>query len=138
LSNGIELVVELTPGDLEPSHRAHGTAVQEFMDYAHETPGVVVVDTPATTGEASKGSWEPIVLAIASPTSVAIVRMFRLWLQRDRARSVKVKICSGEQPSVEVEAKGENVSLRALQDTVEAALKASSDMKELYFDSCSY
>lgn len=130
LSNSIELSVELEVEGLKPSHPAHEAAVQEFTDYAHETAGVAVVDTPVSTTEASKGSWEPLVLSIASPTSVAVVRMFRLWLQRDRARSVKVKIRSGEQPPVQVEANGQNVSLRALQDAVESALKASEDTRK--------
>jgi hypothetical protein len=130
LSNSIELSVELTLEGLKPSHRAHEIAVQEFTEYARETPGVAVVDAPGDAAAAAKGSWEPLVISIASPTSIALVRMFRLWLQRDRRRSVKVKIHSGEQPPVEVEADGENVSLQALQSAVESALKASRDTRK--------
>jgi hypothetical protein len=130
LSNGIELSVELALEGLEPSHRAHEAAAQEFAEYVRETPGVAVVDAPAQTTEASKGSWEPLVISIASPTSIAVIRMFRLWLQRDRRRSVKVKIRSGGQPPVEVEADGENVSLQALQSAVESALKASGETRK--------
>jgi len=63
----------------------------------------------------------------ASPSS----ELFRLWLQRRIVRrSVKVKIRSGEQPPVKVEADGENISLQVLQSAVESALKASRDTKK--------
>ena len=128
MSQTIKLSVELALEGLERTHRAHEAAVHELTEYAHETPGVAVVEATGEATDGAKGSWEPLVLSVASPT--ATVAIFRLWLQRDRRRSVKVKIHSGKQAPVEVEADGENISLHALQSAVEAALKAARDTRK--------
>ena len=129
LSQNIELSVELAVEGLQPTHRAHQAAVSDFIEYANETPGVSVDDVQADAPAGTKGGWEPLVLSVASPTAAGVVTMFRLWLRRDRRRSVKVTLTSPDGPPVEVEASGENISLDALKAAVESAIKASSGKK---------
>lgn len=125
LSQDLSLAVELSADGLEPTHRAHQAAVQDFIDFTNETPGVHLSRVPVEPSGGTKGAWEQLVLEVASPSgAAAVVALFRLWLHRDRKRSVRVTIRTDDRPPVEVEANGESISLDALKAAIEAAFKS--------------
>ncbi len=119
--------VEPSVEGLEPTERAHQAAIQDLVDFVDETSGVAVVSVPADPTPLTKGSWEPLLLSVGSPT--AVVAVIRLWLRRDRRRSVKVRVALPDADPVEIEASGEAISLSGLQSALESAVKAVRDVK---------
>jgi hypothetical protein len=60
--------------------------------------------------------------------AAALVRGWRLWLQRDRRRSLRVTVKEAGELKTEIIINGDNVSLETLENAIGAA--ASSDRQE--------
>ena len=121
--NECSILVGLTVGPLTPGDSAHQVAVDEFRDLAGHTDGLTLGQRTLAPAAGTKGGWEQIFITVSS--SAAVVRLFRLWLQRDRRRSITVEIESEQDEAVTLTVNGEAVSLDALQRAVDAALKQS-------------
>jgi hypothetical protein len=119
------VTIELRIEGLRPTDRAHQVAAQDFVEYVRETRGVQLSKTRADGLAGIKGGLDQIALELASPATVTgLVAVLRLWLRRDRKRSVHVKVTSDTQ-TVEAEASGEGISLDALKSALETALKTT-------------
>jgi hypothetical protein len=127
LQQDVMLTVELTTQGVGSTDRSHQANVQDFIDYTNEISGVKLASGLSEPSAGTKGGWEQIVLEVASPG--AVVALFRLYLHRDRRRSVRVTIKSGHQPDVEIEATGEAISLDALKTAVEAAFRSTGKQR---------
>ncbi|MDB4872416.1 MAG: hypothetical protein JWL97_3420 [Gemmatimonadales bacterium] len=123
MSKDFTVLVELGILDLPQSHQACLAATEDFVSYVREMTGVAKLPEPAGNALGSKGSWEQIALSVSSPA--ALVAVCRLWLQRDRKRSLRIKVQSGDLPPMEVTAEGDAISLKALERAIESSLKST-------------
>lgn len=122
------VTVELLIEGLQPTDRAHQVAAQDFVEYVRETSAVQLTKVHAEGPVGTKGALDQIALELASPATVTgLVAVVRLWLRRDRKRSVRVKITTSDTRTVEAEASGEGISLDTLQSALETALKTTQN-----------
>ena len=120
------VTIELRIEGLRPTDRAHQVAAQDFVEYVRETRGVQLSKTRADGLAGIKGGLDQIAIELASPaTMTGLVAVLRLWLRRDRKRSVHVKVTTSDTKTVEAEASGEGISLDALKSALETALKTT-------------
>jgi hypothetical protein len=116
--------VETILGDATASHPAWIASDEELRsDLADERYLRVDASGAPTTGD--KGLAHDLFLGLGSPAAVAgAVRIFRLWLQRDRRRAAKVEIDNGKGKPVTVTVSTEAGSVELLQKALEDALKS--------------
>jgi len=116
------IVVEVALEDLPPAHAATTAARAELEGNSTGLAGV----TPATFSQSipgTKGSLTELAYVVASPSgAAALVAAWRLWLNRDRRRTLKVRM-DDESGSSMLEVTGEAVSLSALQRAIDSALR---------------
>jgi hypothetical protein len=120
----VDLFIQLEVGGLDPDHPAHEVAMDEFMADAREAAELEVSERNAASHGSKGGVLQELVLTVsAAPSSaVAVVQLVKLWLRRDRHRSIHVTIRQeGEEP-VTVEATGDSLSLDAFEKIVNKAL----------------
>jgi hypothetical protein len=127
----IDIEVRLEVSGLDHENPAFELATQEFVSDARETPELDVserrrsasdegVATPVTKG----GILQELVLIASAPSSAAtVVSLCRLWLKRDRHRSISLNIKRPGKKPVAVEASGDNVSLGTLEKVIESAFR---------------
>lgn len=127
LSGYVQMWVEPSVEGLESSDSAYQAAIQDLVDFTNDTSGVALISGSVDQAPLTKGSWEPLLMSVGSPTAVAA--LFRLWLHRDRKRSVKVRVAVPDAAPIEIEASGEAISLTSLQAALESAVKATLDAK---------
>jgi hypothetical protein len=128
-----ELTLTITPrlSGASVVHPAVESALHELVADAQHAAGVKlsIVDREATPGH--KGTLQEVALALTAPGAVAgVVQIFRLWLGRDRRRSIDVSINRPGQDPVELHVSGDGISLDALQKAVDSAIQADEDTSE--------
>jgi hypothetical protein len=125
MSTQVQMQVELTIDGLSKDHSARMQAVEEFLSDVDDEPGVVVKQQETTAQESlSKGGIQELILAPGSASALwAIVRITKLWLARDRRRTIDLSISRPGSEPLTVHASGENLSLETLESTVRRALE---------------
>jgi hypothetical protein len=110
---------------LDNHHQAVGLAFSELVNDVNEYPELIV-DTTGSVEAGKKGWLEDTIFTVTSAGGAAtLVQLVKLWLQRDRKRSLRVTVNRpGEDPFV-VEAGGDNMSVDGLKFAVEETLKHS-------------
>lgn len=79
------------------------------------------MDLPAD--DASKGPLTELVVSVSTSGGVAaLVKIVRIWLGRDRKRSLQVTVRTAENATT-YKISGEGVSVETLQDALEAAVR---------------
>ena len=129
MAQRVSLWIEPKVLGLPPTHAASLTAMEDFIAYVHESPDVDKLPEFQHGTAGAKGSWEQIVLSVGSPA--AIVAICRLWLQRDRKRSLHVKLESNDLPSMEITVEGDNISLKSLEQAIESSLRSANDNEQI-------
>lgn len=111
----------LSPDD-EPLQAATAELIADLRDV--DDVRVTEEDRTASTGHKGqstghKGQWQDLVLALGGPSVVAgVVSVFRLWLSRDRRRSLTlVATRPGEEP-LRIEISGEHIAEETVRDAV--------------------
>jgi hypothetical protein len=128
---GIEVLIELEVGELTPSDPAYRVAGQDFISFARHSSDIRLIESPEAGKSSSKGTWDQLLLSVASPSAAAAaVALFRLWLQRDRRRSIKVEIRAAGSNPIQMTAEGDNVSLDVLQKALTSTLDASRQLEK--------
>ncbi|KAB1948565.1 hypothetical protein F8271_02210 [Micromonospora sp. ALFpr18c] len=110
----------LTPAD-EPLQAATAELVADLR----EVDGLRVTeeDTPAV---GQKGQWTDLVIALGGPSVVAgAVTVFRLWLGRDRRRSLTLTAWRAGADPLRIEISGDNVAERTVHEAVQRLLGAT-------------
>ncbi|WP_208565733.1 effector-associated constant component EACC1 [Micromonospora antibiotica] len=104
----------------EPLQRA----TSELIVDLREVVGLRVTEED-TPGTGHKGGMNDLVIALGGPSVVAgVVTVVRLWLSRDRRRSLIVRSARpGEEP-VWIEITGDNIAERTVHETVQRLLGA--------------
>ena len=130
MTNRIELAVTLGLSHLARGHRAEEAAVADFLSDVREIAGVSVRQRDVM-GESGKGALQDVILALSGPGAAAgIVQVVRLWLNRDRNRSIVVRMQKPDEQPLEIRASGNNVSLESLQNAILASLEANKAESE--------
>jgi hypothetical protein len=120
----VDFSVQLEVAGLDPDHPAFEAAMNEFMADARDATEFEVSEHNAVSHENKGGVLQELVLtASAGPSSaVAVVQLVKLWLRRDRHRSIEVTIQQEGKEPVTVEANGDNLSLDAFEKVVNKSL----------------
>jgi hypothetical protein len=125
----ISVQVELSSAGLDASHPAMESAVANFVADVRGTQGLAPSDSGVpVTGK--KGSLEAIGVALSSPAAIAaLARIVRLWLERDRDRSVDVVVGDAGSADRRIIVSGNNISTASLEYALKAAFEVA-DRKE--------
>lgn len=125
-----ELTLVLVPhlAGASAGHPAVEAATRELYADGSETLGVKTSLVGHPPEDGAKGALQDLTFAISAPGAIAgLVRVFRLWLARDRRRSIDVTIARPGAESTKLHVSGDSVSLEALQQVVDSALRAERD-----------
>jgi hypothetical protein len=120
----VDFLVQLEVAGLDPDHPAFEAAMDEFTADARDATELKVSERNAVSHGNKGGVLQELVLtASAGPSSaVAVVQLVKLWLRRDRHRSIHVTIRQEGKKPVTVEASGDNLSLDAFEKVVNKSL----------------
>ena len=120
----VDFLIQLDVSGLDPDHPAHETAMDEFMADAREAAELEVSECNAVSHGSKGGVLQELVLnGSAAPSSaVAVVQLVKLWLRRDRHRSIQVTIRQEGKKPVTVEASGDQMSLDTFEKIVNKTL----------------
>jgi Effector Associated Constant Component 1 len=123
ISMTIDFLVQLVPG-LDQDHPAFEAAMEEFTRDARDAVEFKVAERSAISHGSKGGVLQELVLtASATPSSaVAMVQLVKLWLKRDRHRSIQVTIRQEGKEPVTVEASGDTLSLDSFEKIVTKTL----------------
>jgi len=119
--------LRLQPGlsTLTLADEALQSASEELAADLHDVADLRIIreDTPAP---GKKGQWSDVILALGGPSAVAgVVRIFHLWLDRDRRRSLTlIKDLGGEKP-LTIKITGDSVSEATVRDAVQQLIRAA-------------
>lgn len=121
----VEVSFELSVADLPADHPAVDSAIEDLRAEARAGREVIVeelvVSAPGEKGAVIK--W--VAKALTPGGDSAIVRLFELWLGRDRRRSAEVTISvPGSADPTVIKVTLENGSLEALSKALEVASEA--------------
>ena len=113
---------------LDQNHQVVELAHDELVDDLRDSPDLTVQSVGAPR-PGSKGWAEDTAVLIGSLGGGAtLVKLVKLWLGRDKKRSVKVSIKRPTKPPIVIEATGENMSIDGLNSAIEQALNADNDL----------
>jgi hypothetical protein len=120
-----EITVDADIRGIDRAHPAFQGSWGELLADLRATPGVHPQERDVAAEPTVKGKgWETelIVGLTGTGTITGIVQAFKLWLGRDRRRSVTVTVHSGGQEA-RYEISGENISTDTLQTALGAAVE---------------
>jgi hypothetical protein len=129
MAGQVELRVAPSVEGLDKGHPALEAAADEFYDNLRQLSGIKVQERDVgTTQFGFKGVLQHLVLMPDGPAAAwATVKMAKLWLSRDRQRSLTVTIdCPGQEPRT-ITASGDIVSAEALERAIHDAFGADAD-----------
>jgi hypothetical protein len=120
MSNMVQMRVELGMGGLPKGHLAYIQAAEEFLHDVQNEPGIAVEENNADRQSSStKGGVQELLLAPGSAgIALAAVRIMKLWLSRDRRRTIDISITRPGSEPLTVHASGESISLETLENAV--------------------
>jgi hypothetical protein len=121
--------VEIGLAGLERGHPATQLAAEEFWYDVGAEPTLTVEDTGGPlTG--TKGVEQVLTVVLTSPVAMySLVKIVKLWLGRDRDRSVSVSFDSPEGAASTVTVDGEKISIDLLEKALHEALGAMESNK---------
>ena len=109
-------------------------AVDDFREDVRASREIELVQGSPAPRDNSKGVFETIVVGLGGPAGVAasaaaLARIMRLWLERDRDRSLTIKLPDSKGAGTEIKISGENVSNDAILKAVERVLDSKGKKK---------
>jgi hypothetical protein len=123
LTNELQFQLTVDIANMDRHHPSTELAVRELLDDLNDTPNVSTKTGGGQSQDGTKGTLDTL-LVTATPLAIpAIVRLFRLWLTRDKDRSVNITITKSNQPSTTVNITGDNISSQALEQVITESFK---------------
>lgn len=115
-----EISVEGRVAGLDVGHPAALNACAELLADLKSVPELEAAERDAG-GHEGKGALTELIVGLGSSGSIAaFARIVRLWLERDRHRSLTVSIAEQETGKV-IKIEGEHISIGTLTDALGAA-----------------
>lgn len=112
--------------NVDPGHSAPQGALAEFLEDLRTVPPLRARQRDLPADGASKGALTELVVSVSTSGGVAaLVRIIRIWLGRDRKRSLQVMVRMAENATI-YEISGEGVSVETLRDALEAAVRTQT------------
>lgn len=127
--------VRFAPGlaALPNDHSALRLAESELRADLHDA-GADVREMPVTVAN-TKGWQTDLVLSLSGPAAIAgAVQVFRVWMSRDRRRTLTVLRRERQDGSTEVTIRGDAVSDETLRVVLEQALNQAPQPEDLQSD----
>jgi hypothetical protein len=122
-----EVAIDVGIRGVNPAHTAVQGAWAEIREDFRAVPGLKVEERSLPGEDAFKG-WETEVIAAltATGTVTGFVNVLKIWLGRDRRRSITAKVRTDGAETV-YEITGEKISVDALRDALKAAVESEQD-----------
>jgi hypothetical protein len=121
-----EVVINVHLPGVDPGHPASQAALGELLEDLRTIPSLRARerDLPADSG--SKGPLTELVVSVSASGGVAaLVKLARIWLGRDRKRSLRVTVQdAGQETTYEIS--GDGISVGTLRDALDAAVRAQA------------
>ena len=115
-----EVGVQCGIAGLDAGHPAVLGALGELFADLRSVPELKAAEHDAVQQE-GKGALAELIVSVSSAGSIAtFARILRLWMERDRHRSLTVSITEQESGRV-VKIEGENISIDSLAEALNAA-----------------
>jgi hypothetical protein len=127
MPNQFELRVLPGMDGLSRGHPAANQAAEEFYADIRTLSGVAIKERdeagPPQPGD--KGVLQQVLLSPESASAAwAVVKVVKLWLSRDRRRTLTVKVNRPGREPLTIEASGDSISMQALEGAVHVAVGA--------------
>src|SRR5262249_24086188 len=114
--------------NLSAAHPASLAAAEELLADLDSTPELRATGTEARVAN-SKGTLTDLVIVLSGPSTIAgVVRILRLWLSRDRRRSITLTRKLEGQPAMEIRIEGEAISEQAVRHAIEQISQAAKSV----------
>ena len=102
-------------------------AVDDFREDVRGSHEIELVQDNSAPQSNSKGTFETIIVGLGGPAGIAasaaaLARIMRLWLERDRDRSLTIKLPGAKGSENAIKISGEKVSNDAILKAVERVL----------------
>jgi Effector Associated Constant Component 1 len=121
-----EVVMNVRLPSVDPGHSAFQVALAEFLEDLSTVPPLRPRQRDLPADGAFKGPMTELVVSVSTSGGVAaLVKIMRIWLGRDRKRSLKVTVQTAENKTT-YEISGEDVSVETLRDALEAAVRTQT------------
>jgi hypothetical protein len=122
-----EVTIDASIRGVDPAHTSIQKVWAELRRDLREVPGLRVEER-GLRGEGPSKGWETEIIAAltATGTITGFVNVLKLWLGRDRRRSIKVTMRTGGEETV-YDISGENISVDTLRDALQAAVQSEQD-----------
>lgn len=127
-----EVTVDADVGGIDRAHPAFQGAWSELLADLRATPGLRAQECDVAAETAMKGKgWETelIVGLTSTGTVTGLVQALKIWLGRDRRRSITVTVRSGSQET-SYEIAGENISTGTLQAALDVEVQRDHGKKK--------
>lgn len=104
---------------LDADHPVVLSAVAELMEDARDVDGLSLTEVDQASMPGHKGAVTDLVIALGGPSVIAgAVRVFHLWLRRDKLRSLTLVRKRDGEPDLVVALHGENISEEVIKDAL--------------------
>jgi hypothetical protein len=124
LDAAVEFIVDLSIAGLANDHPALEKAREDFAEDASDATDVDLVAREDGGARGGKGFLQEYALIPTGPSAAwAIVQLVKLWLNRDRSRTVRITIKRPGQEPMTIEATGDGLADTSLEQVVHSALK---------------
>ena len=118
-----EVVIDTYVHGVTPDHSAAQIAREELLKVLADFPELRATQRAVKSSSLAKSLISELVLSVTTSGSLAaLVRVARLWLGRDRHRTLKVTVrADGKETTYDIT--GDNVSIDTLRHALEAAVQ---------------
>ena len=121
-----EVVINVHLPGVDPGHSASQAALGELLEDLRTIPSLLARERDLPAHGGVKGPLtEPVVSVSASGGIAALVKLARIWLSRDRKRSLRVTVQVAEHATT-YEISGDGISVETLRDALDAAVRAQA------------
>jgi hypothetical protein len=123
--------LQVVPGmvGLSQSHPAANQSVEEFYADIRTLPGIAIKERDEKEPQpGAKGVLQQVLLTPESASAAwAIVKVIKLWLSRDRRRTLSVTVNQPGRDPLTIEASGDSISVQALERAIHDAAGADAN-----------
>lgn len=122
----IDASIEVRLAGIGPEHPAAQTASGELLADLARVPRLHAREDVTSVEGDKGGSLEVLVTLGTSGTIAGLVQVVKLWLNRDRRRSLRVSVRNTADGST-IELEGEEISVAALTEALSSTIKLNQE-----------